>query len=126
MRARFGQRYLSGITAADTATAFLGTSAAVASSSLELQLYRFPFATAVLLEAGKTYLLAAVNASGSATTVNRVGVISRGGSSGWDLNAPGETVWGTPQLDSVGVGVGQAPAAFGTGKFLIAVEGTMG
>jgi hypothetical protein len=39
------------------------------------------------------------------------------------FNAPGETVWGTPQLDSIGLGVGQAPAAFGTGKFLIAVEG---
>ena len=90
--AHFGQWYLSGITAADTATAFLGTSAAVASTSLELKLYRFAFATAMLLEAGKTYLLATVNASGSATTINRVGVISRGGSSGWDLNAPGETV----------------------------------
>jgi hypothetical protein len=116
---------VSGITAADTVTAVLGTSATVASSSLELKGYRFPFATAVLLEAGKTYLLATVNASGTATTTNRVGVISRGGSSGWDLNAPGETVWGTPQLDSIGVGVGQAPAAFGTGKFLIAVEGTI-
>ncbi len=60
-----------GITAADTVTAVLGTSATVASSSLELKRYRFPFATAVLLEAGKTYLLATVNASGSATTVNR-------------------------------------------------------
>jgi hypothetical protein len=48
----------------------LGTSATVASSSLELQLYRFPFATAVLLKAGKTYLLATVNASGTATTLN--------------------------------------------------------
>ena len=64
-------------------------------------------------EAGRS-----LNASGTATTVNRIGVISRGGSSGWDLNAPGETVWGTPQLDSIGVGVGQAPAAFGTGKFV--------
>ena len=116
---------VSGITVADTVTAVLGTSATVASSSLELKGYRFPFAAAVLLEAGKTYLLATVNASGSATTVNRVGVISRGGSSGWDLNAPGETVWGTPQLDSVGLGVGQAPAAFGTGKFLVAVEGAI-
>ena len=62
-------------------------------------------------------------AGSSATTTDRVAVISRGGSSGWDLNAPGETVWGTPQLDSIGLGVGQAPAAFGTGKFLIAVEG---
>jgi hypothetical protein len=43
-----------------------------------------------------------------------------------DLNAPGETAWGTPQLDSIGVVVGQAPAAFGTGKFLVAVEGTIG
>ncbi len=104
---------------------FSGPVRAVTSSSLELQLYRFPFAAAVLLEAGKTYLLAAVNASGSATTVNRVGVISRGGSSGWDLNAPGETIWGTPQLDSIGLGVGQAPAAFGTGKFLMAIEGSI-
>ena len=114
---------VSGITAADTVTAVLGTSATVASSSLELKGYRFPFATAVLLEAGKIYLLASVNASATGTAVNRVGVISRGGSSGWDLNAPGETIWGTPQLDSIGVGVGQAPAAFGTGKFLIAVKG---
>lgn len=122
MPAHFGQRYVSGITAVDTVTAVLGTSATLASTSLELQLYRFPFATAVLLEAGKTYLLASVNASGTSTATNRVGVICRGGSSGWDLIAPGETVWGTPQLDSVGVGVGQAPAAFGTGKFLIAVQ----
>ena len=53
-------------------------------------------------------------------------VIAPGGSLGWDLNAPGETAWGTPQLDSIGLGVGQAPAAFGTGKFLVAVEGTVG
>lgn len=92
-------------------------------SGAELRLYRFVFATAVLLEAGKTYLLASVNASGMSTAVNWVGVISRGGSSGWNLNAHGETIWGTPQLDSIGLGVGQAPAAFGTGKFLIAVEG---
>jgi hypothetical protein len=44
---------------------------------------------------------------------------------GWDLNAPGETAWGTPQLNSIGLGVGQAPAAFGTGKFLIAMEGAI-
>jgi len=88
-----------------TRSSLLGTSATVTSSSLELQLYRFLFASAVLLEAGKTYLLAAVNASGTSTAVNRLAVISRSGSSGWDLNAPGETAWRTPQLDSIGVGV---------------------
>ena len=66
-----------------------------------------------------------IGLAGSSTTIERVGVISRGSSSGWDLNAPGETVWGTPQIDSIGLGVGQAPAAFGTGKFLIAVEGAI-
>jgi hypothetical protein len=116
---------VSGATAADTITTVLGTSATLPSTSTELLLYRFPFATAVLLDAGKTYLLASVNASGTATTANRVAVIAPGGSLGWDLNAPGETSWGTPQLDSIGVGVGQAPAAFGTGKFLIAIEGAI-
>jgi hypothetical protein len=81
----------------------LGTNTTLSTTSTELLLYRFPFASAVLLEAGKTYPLA----SGTATTANRVAVISRGGSSGWDLNAPGETSWGTPQLDSISVGVGR-------------------
>lgn len=79
----------------------------------------------MLLEAGKTYLIAAVNASGTSTSVHRVAVISRGGSSGWDLNAQGETSWRTPQLDSVGLRVGQSPAAFGMGKLLISIEGTI-
>jgi hypothetical protein len=117
---------VSGVTASDTVTAVLATSATLQTTSTELHLYRFAFAPAVLLEAGKTYLLATVNASGTATTPNRIAVIAPGGSLGWDLNAPGETAWGTPQLDSIGLGVGQAPAAFGTGKFLIAVEGVVG
>lgn len=77
------------------------------------------------LVAGKTYLLATVNASESATTTNRVAVISRGGSSGWDINAPGETVRSTPQFDSIGLGVGQASVAFGTVRFRVAVDGAI-
>lgn len=70
-------------------------------------------------------MIASANASGTATSTNRVAVIAPGFSLGCgDLNAPGETVWGTPQLD--GIGVGQAPAAFGAGKFLIAVERAIG
>ncbi len=116
---------VSGVTAADTVTGGARHQQHARQQLSGAPAHRFPFATAVLLEAGKTYLLAAINASGSGTAVNRVAVISRGGSSGWDLNAPGETVWGTPQLDSIGLGVGEAPAAFGTGKFLIEVEGTI-
>ena len=102
----------------------LATSATLQATSTELQLYRFAFGSAVLPEAGKTHLHATVNASGT-TTTNRVAVIVPGGSLGWNPNAPGETVWGSPQLDSIGFGVGQAPAAFGTGEFLIAVEGAV-
>jgi hypothetical protein len=45
-----------------------------------------------------------------------------GGSRGSDLNAPGETAWGTPEFDSIGLSVGQKPTAFATRTFLVAVD----
>jgi hypothetical protein len=116
---------ISGPSAVDTITAVLATSATVQTISTDLRLYRYPFAAPVLLEPGKTYLLATVNAAGTGTTANRTGTINSGANSGWDLNAPGQTLWGTAQFDTIGLATGQAPAGLGTGKYCIALEGAV-
>ena len=69
--------------------------------------------------------LATVNAAGTGTTANRTASVASGANSGWDLNAPGQTLWGTAQFDTIGLAIGQAPAALGTGKYCIALEGAV-
>jgi hypothetical protein len=116
---------ISGPSAVDTITALLANSATLQTVSTDLRLYRYPFASPVLLEPGKTYLLTTVNATGTGTTANRTASVASGANSGWDLNAPGQTLWGTAQFDTIGLAIGQAPAALGTGKYCIALEGAV-
>ena len=116
---------ISGPSIGDTITALLATSATVQTVSTDLRLCRYPFATPVLLEPGKTCLLATVNAAGTGTTANRTASIASSANTSWDLNAPGQTLWGTAQFDTIGLAIGQAPAALGTGKYCIALEGTV-
>jgi hypothetical protein len=116
---------ISGPSALDTITAVLATSATLQTVSTDLRLYRYPFASPVLLEPGKTYLLATVNAAGTGTTANRTASVASGANTAWDLNAPGQTLWGTAQFDTIGLAIGQVPASFGTGKYCIALEGAV-
>ena len=41
----------------------------------------------------------------------------------WWLNAPGTTLSGSPQYNTIGLSPGQAPAAFGAGIYGLAIEG---
>jgi hypothetical protein len=116
---------LTGPTASDSVTAVLATSATRQSVATHLGHYRFAFAEAVLLDPGKVYLIAAVNADGSGTTASRLGITSSGTSTAWDPDAPAEALWGAPQFASIGLTIGQSPDAFGTGKYNITLEGSL-
>jgi hypothetical protein len=41
----------------------------------------------------------------------------------WWLNAPGTTLSGAPQYNTIGLSPGQSPTAFGTGIYGLAIEG---
>lgn len=116
---------VTGPTASDSVNAVPGTSATRQSVATYLAHYRFPFATAVLLEPNKVYLVALVNADGSGTTACRAGITSSGTSTAWDPNAPAQAFWGAPQFASIGLTVGQSSDAFGTGKYNITLDGNL-
>jgi hypothetical protein len=60
---------------------------------------------------GGTALRLMSNAAGTATM--------------WWLNAPGTTLSGSPQYNTIGLSPGQAPHAFGAGIYGLAIEGTI-
>jgi hypothetical protein len=43
----------------------------------------------------------------------------------WWLNAPGTTLSGSPQYNTIGLSPGQAPNAYGAGIYGLAIEGTI-
>jgi hypothetical protein len=100
----------------------LATSATVASISTDMRGYRFPLAAPLTLTASSGCLVALGNAARAGTTALRVLSLSSG-SSAWWLNAPGTTLSGSPQYNTIGLSPGQSPNAFGAGIYGLAIEG---
>src|SRR5512134_336519 len=101
----------------------LGTSSSVPSTATTMTCYRYPFATPVALIAGQPYLLSLSIASGTGTTALRLMSNAAGTSTMWWLNAPGTTLSGSPQYNTIGLSPGQAATAFGAGIYGLAIEG---
>jgi hypothetical protein len=85
--------------------------------------YRYPFATPVTLLAGQPYLLSLSIATGTGTTALRLMSNAAGTATMWWLNAPGTTLSGSPQYNTIGLSPGQAPNAFGAGIYGLTLEG---
>jgi hypothetical protein len=85
--------------------------------------YRFPFSTPVTLLGGQPYLLSLSIATGGGTTALRLMSNAAGTATMWWLNAPGTTLSGAPQYNTIGLSPGQAPNAFGAGIYGLAIEG---
>jgi hypothetical protein len=99
----------------------LGTTGSVNSTATTMTCYRYPFATPVTLLAGQPYLLSLSIATG--TTALRLMSNAAGTATMWWLNAPGTTLSGSPQYNTIGLSPGQAPNAFGAGIYGLALEG---
>jgi hypothetical protein len=103
----------------------LGTTHTVASHATTMTCYRYPFATPVTLLAGTSALISLSIATGTGTTALRLMSNAAGTSAMWWLNAPGTTLSGSPQYNTIGLSPGQAPHAFGAGIYGLAIEGTI-
>jgi hypothetical protein len=101
----------------------LGTTSTVVTSATTMACYRYPFTTPVTLLAGQPYLLSLSIASGTGTTALRLMSNAAGTATMWWLNAPGTTLSGSPQYNTIGLSPGQAPTAFGAGIYGLAIEG---
>jgi hypothetical protein len=101
----------------------LGTTHTVATSATTMACYRYPFATPVTLLAGQPYLLSLSIATATGTTALRLMSNAAGTATMWWLNAPGTTLSGSPQYNTIGLSPGQAPNAFGAGIYGLAIEG---
>ena len=101
----------------------LGTTSSVSSSATTMTCYRYPFGTPVTLLAGQPYLLSLSLASGTGTTALRLMSNAAGTATMWWLNAPGTTLSGSPQYNTIGLSPGQAPNAYGAGIYGLAIEG---
>lgn len=101
----------------------LGTTSSVASTATTMACYRYAFSAPVTLLAGQPYLLSLSIASGGGTTALRLMSNAAGTATMWWLNAPGTTLSGSPQYNTIGLTPGQAPNAFGAGIYGLAIEG---
>jgi hypothetical protein len=101
----------------------LGTTSSVSSSATTMTCYRYLFATPATLLAGQPYLLSLSIASATGTTALRLMSNAAGTATMWWLNAPGTTLSGSPQYNTIGLSPGQAPNAFGAGIYGLALEG---
>jgi hypothetical protein len=101
----------------------LGTTSSVASTATTMTCYCYPFATPVTLLAGQPYLLSLSIATGTGITALRLMSNAAGTATMWWLNAPGTTLSGSPQYNTIGLSPGQAPNAFSAGIYGLAVEG---
>ena len=101
----------------------LETTSSVSSTATTMTCYRYPFPTPVTLIAGQPYLLSLSIASGGGTTALRLMSNAAGTATMWSLNAPGTTLSGSPQYNTIGLSPGQSPNAFGAGIYGLAIEG---
>jgi hypothetical protein len=101
----------------------LGTTSSVSSTATTMTCYRCPFGAPVTLLAGQPYLLSLSIATGTGTTALRLMSNAAGAATMWWLNAPGTTLSGSPQYNTIGLAHGQAPNAFGAGIYGLAIEG---
>lgn len=104
-----------------TILSILGTTSAFVPGSTDMYGLRLPFSSPVALDSTTLYLIVLVrsNPSPSGASALRIGTSSPA----WEMNAPGEHAWGTPQFNTVGLSVSQAPTTQGSGKYNIALEG---
>jgi hypothetical protein len=101
----------------------LAATSSVSSTATTMTCYRFPFSTPVTLLGGQPYLLSLSIATGGGTTALRLMSNAAGTATMWWLNAPGTTLSGAPQYNTIGLSPGQAPNAFGAGIYGLAIEG---
>jgi hypothetical protein len=101
----------------------LGTTSSVSSTATTMACYRYPFITPVTLLAGQPYLLSLSIATGTGTTALRLMSNAAGTATMWWLNAPGTTLSGSPQYNTIGLSAGQSPNATGGGWYGLAIEG---
>lgn len=126
-----GENHYAQIASVDPSTGqidtVLGTSSTIASRSVNMECYRFDFASPISLSSGTTYVLIVVNASGSGTTVCRVGAFAAAAALAWHLNAPGIVpLLGVFAYNTVGVTASQTSVSAGTAsRYCIAMEGTI-
>jgi hypothetical protein len=101
----------------------LAATSSTPSTATTMTCYRYPFATPVTLLSGQPYLLSLSIATGTGTTALRLMSNAAGTATMWWLNAPGTTLSGAPQYNTIGLSPGQSPTAFGTGIYGLAIEG---
>ena len=101
----------------------LGTTGSISSTATTMTCYRYPFAAPVTLLAGQPYLLSSSITTGTGTTALRLMSNAAGTATMWWLNAPGTTLSGSPQYNTIGLAPGQSPNAFGAGIYGLAIEG---
>jgi hypothetical protein len=101
----------------------VGTTSSVSSTATTMTCYRYPFGSPVTLLAGQPYLLSLSIATATGTTALRLMSNAAGTATMWWLNAPGTTLSGSPQYNTIGLSPGQAPTAYGAGIYGLAIEG---
>lgn len=103
--------------------AILATTPNVNPEATALRVLRLPFTDPISLSAGVPYLIAVTRTDATATTPSRV-YSTPTGTSEWTLAAWAYVIWGTPQYDKINLAPADTPSTAGTGKYLIAIEGT--
>jgi hypothetical protein len=84
----------------------LGTTSSLSSTATTMTCYRYPFATPVTLLASQPYLLSLSITTGGGTTALRLMSNAAGTATMWWLNAPGTTLSGSPQYNTIGLSPG--------------------
>jgi hypothetical protein len=101
----------------------LGTTNSVTATSTDMTVYRLPFATPVTILASQPYMISASITNGTGTTVLRIMFVGAGASAGWWMNAPGTTIGGAPQYNTIGLSAGQSASSTGNTYYCTAIEG---
>lgn len=111
------------LVSAATVGSVIGSSAPQVVGTTNAKMMRMELTTPTDLVAGTPYIFLLVFDQGSGTAAARVAATNANTTDVFVLNAPGETLLGAIQFDTVGVSPTQTPALITTGYYQVCIEG---